>query len=39
MGGYFPRVPAFALGAVWSCLLDLPGVGLAFISPGWIPIC
>lgn len=28
-----------ALGAVWSCLLDLPGIGLAIISPGQIPIC
>src|SRR5215470_15643120 len=28
-----------ALGAVWSCLLDLPGIELAIISPGQIPIC
>jgi hypothetical protein len=28
-----------ALGAVWSYLLDLPGIGLALISPGQIPIC
>jgi len=28
-----------AIGAVWSCLLDLPGLGLAIISPGQIPIC
>jgi hypothetical protein len=28
-----------ALGAVWSCLLDLPGYALAIISPGQIPIC
>jgi hypothetical protein len=28
-----------ALGAVWSCLLDLVGLGLAIISPGQIPIC
>jgi hypothetical protein len=28
-----------ALGAVWSCLLDLPGVGLAVVAPGKIPIC
>jgi hypothetical protein len=28
-----------ALGAVWSYLLDLPGFGLALISPGQIPIC
>ena len=28
-----------AAGAVWSCLLDLPGIGLAIISPGRIPIC
>jgi hypothetical protein len=26
-------------GAFWSCLLDLPGFGLAIISPGQIPIC
>jgi hypothetical protein len=26
-------------GALWSCLLDLPGIGLAIISPGQIPIC
>jgi hypothetical protein len=26
-------------GAAWSCLLDLPGFGLAIISPGQIPIC
>jgi hypothetical protein len=28
-----------ALGAVWSCLLDLPGFGLALIAPGQIPVC
>lgn len=28
-----------AIGAAWSCLLDLPGFGLALISPGQIPIC
>jgi hypothetical protein len=28
-----------ALGAVWSCLLDLPGFGLAIISPGQVPFC
>jgi|SRR6266851_1403225 hypothetical protein len=28
-----------SVGALWSCLLDLPGFGLAFISPGKIPIC
>jgi hypothetical protein len=28
-----------ALGAVWSCLLDLPGLGLAVISPGQVPFC
>jgi hypothetical protein len=28
-----------ALGAVWSCLLDLPGVGLAVVAPGKVPIC
>jgi hypothetical protein len=28
-----------ALGAVWSCLLDLPGFGLAVISPGQVPFC
>jgi hypothetical protein len=26
-------------GAAWSCLLDLPGVGLAMVSPGQVPIC
>lgn len=26
-------------GAVWSCLLDVPGVALAFVSPGRIPFC
>jgi hypothetical protein len=26
-------------GALWSCLLDLPGFWLAIISPGQIPIC
>jgi hypothetical protein len=26
-------------GAVWSCLLDLPGFGLAMISPGKIVVC
>jgi len=26
-------------GALWSCLLDLPGIGLAIISPGQVPIC
>ena len=28
-----------AVGALWSCLLDLPGIGLAVISPGQIPFC
>jgi hypothetical protein len=27
------------LGALWSCLLDVPGVALALVSPGHIPIC
>ena len=27
------------LGGVWSYALDLPGIGLALISPGQIPIC
>ena len=26
-------------GAVWSCLLDLPGIALAFVSPGKISFC
>jgi hypothetical protein len=26
-------------GALWSCLLDLPGFWLAIISPGQIPVC
>jgi hypothetical protein len=28
-----------ALGMLWSCLLDLPGYGLAAIAPGKIAIC
>jgi hypothetical protein len=28
-----------AVGAVWSCLLDLPGFGLALVAPGQITIC
>jgi len=28
-----------ALGALWSGLLDVAGVGLALITPGQIPIC
>jgi hypothetical protein len=28
-----------AMGALWSCFLDLPGFGLAIIAPGKIPIC
>jgi len=28
-----------ALGALWSCLLDVPGIALAVVSPGHIPIC
>jgi hypothetical protein len=27
------------VGAIWSCLLDLPGFGLAVISPGKIAVC
>ncbi len=27
------------VGAVWSCLLDLPGYELALVSPGQITIC
>jgi hypothetical protein len=27
------------VGAVWSCLLDLPGFGLALVAPGQITIC
>jgi hypothetical protein len=26
-------------GAVWSCLLDFPGILLALVSPGKIPFC
>jgi hypothetical protein len=26
-------------GAVWSCVLDIPGIALAWVSPGKIPIC
>jgi len=28
-----------ALGALWSSLLDVPGIALAVVSPGHIPIC
>lgn len=28
-----------AVGAIWSCLLDLPGIGLAVITPGQVPFC
>jgi hypothetical protein len=28
-----------ALGAVWSCLLDWPGLKLAMVAPGKIPVC
>ncbi len=35
-----PKFWAYACaGALWSCLLDLPGLELAMISPGQIPIC
>jgi hypothetical protein len=27
------------LGAIWSSLLDLPGVALAMVAPGKIPFC
>lgn len=27
------------VGALWSCMLDLPGILLALVSPGQIPIC
>ena len=34
------RVWKYAVvGALWSCLLDVPGVALALVSPGHIPIC
>ena len=34
------KVSLYALGgAIWSCLLDLPGIALAFVSPGKIPLC
>jgi hypothetical protein len=34
------KLSLYALsGAVWSCLLDVPGIALAFISPGKIGIC
>jgi len=34
------RLSLYALcGAVWSCLLDLPGIALAFVSPGKISFC
>jgi hypothetical protein len=28
-----------ALGALWSSLLDVPGIALAIVSPGHIPVC
>jgi len=28
-----------ALGGLWSCLLDVPGIALAIVSPGRIPVC
>jgi hypothetical protein len=28
-----------ALGALWSCVLDVPGIALAVVSPGHIPVC
>jgi hypothetical protein len=28
-----------AVGGIWSCLLDLPGIGLAVITPGQVPFC
>ena len=35
-----PKLWKYAsFGAVWSYLLDVPGFGLALISPGHIPIC
>jgi hypothetical protein len=34
------RLALYALaGAFWSCLMDVPGVALAFVSPGKISIC
>jgi hypothetical protein len=34
------KISLYALGgAAWSCLLDLPGIALAFVSPGKIPFC
>ena len=34
------KLSLYALcGAVWSCLLDLPGIALAFVSPGKITFC
>lgn len=28
-----------SVGALWSCLLDVPGIALAIVSPGRIPFC
>ena len=28
-----------AIGAVWSCILDVPCIALAIITPGQIPFC
>jgi hypothetical protein len=28
-----------SVGALWSCLLDVPGIALAIVSPGQIPFC
>ncbi|SRR5713101_9359419 len=34
------RISLYALGgAAWSCLLDLPGIALAFVAPGKISFC
>jgi hypothetical protein len=34
------KLSLYALGgAAWSGLLDLPGLALAFVSPGKIPFC
>jgi hypothetical protein len=28
-----------AVGGVWSCALDVPGIALAIITPGQVPFC
>ena len=27
------------IGAIWSCILDIPGIALAWVAPGKVPFC